>query len=222
MWEPQVAALEKRFRVVRYDLRGHGGSAAATEPFRAYDDLRDLFDTLKIDRAAIVGLSAGAEIAINFALTYPDRVSRLLLAAPGLTGFKTPPLPWFTPIGEALAKGDTDAAARLWAKTPIMALHTNTAASATVTAMVVENAKIWSMKRVEQPLAPPAIDRLADIKAKTVVIVGAQDLPHIREVAKLIADRVPKATLVTIPGAGHIVNIDTPDAFNQALGSALK
>jgi pimeloyl-ACP methyl ester carboxylesterase len=222
MWEPQVAVLEKRFRVIRYDLRGHGQSAAASEPFRAYDDLRDVLDTLKIDRATIVGLSAGAEIAINFALAYPARVTRLVLAGPGLTGFKTPPLTWFTPVGEALAKGDIAAAAKLWAATPIMTLHTNTAASATLTTMVIDNAKIWTMKRVEQPLAPPAIDRLTEIKAPTVVIVGTQDLPHIREVAKLIADRVPSATLVTIAGAGHLVNLDTPEAFNQALAVALK
>jgi pimeloyl-ACP methyl ester carboxylesterase len=88
--------------------------------------------------------------------------------------------------------------------------------------MVVDNARIWGMKRVEQPLAPPAIDRLGEIKATTVVIVGSQDLPHILDVARLIVDRVPGATLVTIPGAGHIVNLDTPQAFNQALTAALK
>ena len=222
MWEPQVAALEKRFRVVRYDLRGHGQSAVPGEPYKAFDDLKEVLDTLKIDRATIVGLSAGSEIAINFALTYPGRVVRLVLAAPGVTGFKTPAFPWFAPIGEALGAGDFERAAKLWAETPIMALHTNTQAAATVTAMVMSNAKLWSMKRVEQPLTPPAIDRLAEIKAPTVVIVGDQDLPHIREVAQLIAGRVSGARLVTIPGAGHLVNLDTPVAFNEALNNALR
>ena len=222
MWAPQVTALEQQYRVVRYDLRGHGQSAAASVPFKAYDDLRDVLDTLKIDRATIVGLSAGSEVAINFALTYPLRVTRLVLAAPGVTGFKTPPLTWFGPVGEALGKGDAETAAKRWADTPIMALHTNKAAAATVTGLVVDNAKIWTMTRLEQPLAPPAIDRLPEIKAPTLVIVGDQDLPHIREVAKLIADRVPGARLITVPGAGHIVNLDTPGPFNSALTSYLR
>jgi 3-oxoadipate enol-lactonase len=222
MWEPQVAALEKRFRVVRYDLRGHGQSSPASEPFKAFDDLNEVLDTLKIERATVVGLSAGSEIAINFALTYPARVACLVLAAPGLTGFKTPPLPWFAPIMDAIAKGDNEGAAQAWAGTPIMALHTNTQAAATVTAMVMSNAKLWSMKRVEQPLTPPAIDRLADIKVPTVVIVGDQDLPHIREVAQLIVSRVSGARLVTIPGAGHLVSLDTPAAFNEVLINTLR
>ena len=217
MWDPQAAALEKTHRVVRYDLRGHGKSRAATEPFEAYEDLREVLDTLKIDRATIVGLSAGSEIAINFALTHPERVARLVLAAPGLSGFKMPPLTWFAPIGEALGKGDIQRAAALWAQTPIMALHTNKNAAATVTAMVMDNAGIWGMKRLEQPLTPPAIDRLTEIKAPTTVIVGDRDLPHIVEVAKLIAERIRGAKLVMIPGAGHIVNLDAPIAFNKAL-----
>lgn len=217
MWEPQVAPLEKQFRVVRYDLRGHGQSPTATEAFKAYEDLREVLDTLKISSATIVGLSAGSEIAINFALAYPARVTGLILAAPGLSGFKTPPLPWFAPVAEALGAGDTNRAAKLWAETPIMALHSNKAAAARVTAMVMDNAKLWAAKRLEQPLAPPAIDRLGEIKAPTVVIVGDRDLPHIREVAKLIADRVTGARLTTIPGAGHLVNLDTPDAFNETL-----
>ena len=217
MWEPQVSALEKRFRVVRYDLRGHGRSAVPSQPFGAYDDLREVLDTLNIERATIVGLSAGSEVAVNFALAHPSRVSRLVLAAPGVTGFKTPAFPWFGPIGEALAKGDAQGAAKLWAATPIMAMHTNKAAAASVAAMVMDNAKLWTMKRLEQPLAPAAMDRLDQIKAPTLVIVGDQDLPHIREIAQLLTERVAAARLVTIPGAGHIVNLDTPRPFNDAV-----
>ena len=102
-----------------------------------------------------------------------------------------------------------------------MALHTATAAAPTVTAMAIDNARIWGMKRVEEPLSPPAIDRLAEIKAPAVVIVGDKDLPHIRDVATLITNRVPNARLVTIPGAGHLVNLDTPDAFNKVLTGLL-
>ena len=219
MWAPQIAALEKHYRVVRYDLRGHGRSPGTSAPFTAYGDLRDVLDALKIPRATLVGLSAGSEVAINFALSYPDRVAGLALAAPGLGGYRVPPLPWATPVFEAASKGDTDAAAALWAETPIMALRSNSGARATVRALVMDNRHLWAMRRTEQPLTPPAVNRLGEIKVPVLVIVGDQDLPHIREIGSLIAAGVANGRLVVLPGAGHIVNLDATASFNDALTS---
>ena len=217
MWEPQVAALEGQFRVIRYDLRGHGQSVEPTEPYTGFDDLRALLDTLGIARASLVGLSAGSELAINFAIAHPDRVARLVLAAPGLSGYTPPPMPWFQPVADALTAGDVDGAARRWADTPIMALHTNVAATDSVTSMVVDNSRLWTFRRTEQPLAPPAIGRLAEITCPVLVIVGNQDLLHIQDIARVLEEGIAGATLLTIPGAGHLVNLDTPAAFNEAV-----
>ena len=221
MWAPQIAAFEGRYRVVRYDLRGHGRSVPPTEPYTGFDDLRDLLDTLGIDRATLVGLSAGSELALNFAIAYPNRVSRIIVASPGLSGYPVPPLPWFGPVFQAAGAGLPDSAAKLWAATPIMALHTNTSASETVTSLVMENTKLWTYRRTERPLTPPAIDRLAEVTCPVLVIVGDRDLPHIRGVGDLLAEKVADVAIVTIPGAGHIVNLDTPEAFNEALASFL-
>ncbi|MDH3292179.1 MAG: alpha/beta fold hydrolase [Gemmatimonadota bacterium] len=217
MWEPQVTAFQNRFQVIRYDLRGHGKSIAPTEPYTGFDDLRALLDTLGIGRASLVGLSAGSELAINFAIAYPDRVARLVLAAPGLGGYAVPRFFWFLPVLDALADGDAERAARRWAETPIMALHSNVAATETVTSLVMDNARLWTYQRSEQPLSPPAIDRLAEITCPALVIVGDQDLPYIQDVARILDEDITGAELVTIPGAGHIVNLDTPVAFNDAV-----
>lgn len=221
MWAPQIAEFEGHFRVIRYDLRGHGRSVAPTGPYTGYDDLRVLLDTLGVARATLVGVSAGAELAINFAIAYPDRVARLVLAAPGLGGYAVPPLPWATPVFEAAAAGDAEGAAKLWAATPIMAMRTNLDAAATVTALVMENWRLWTYRRTEQPLSPPAIDRLAEITCPALIIVGDEDLPHIEDIARSLADRIADATLVTIPGAGHIPNLDTPGVFNHAVTAFL-
>ena len=90
MWAPQIALLEGRFRVVRYDLRGHGKSDGPSAPYAPHDDLRSVLDTLGINRATLIGLSAGSTIAIDFAIAYPDRVARLVLASPGLSGHLPP------------------------------------------------------------------------------------------------------------------------------------
>ena len=221
LWDQQAAALARRFTVIRYDQRGHGMSVAPMEPHASHDDLRDLMDELEIASAALVGLSAGSEIAINFAIAYPERVTRLVLAAPGLGGYPIPPLTWAQAVFEAAARGDAEAAASLWADTPIMAIHSNLAARETVTALVMNNKRVWTYRRADRPLSPPAAERLAEIRCPTLVIVGDRDLPHILEIAGVLDRDIAGAERLTIPGAGHIVNLDAPEAFNAALGSFL-
>jgi 3-oxoadipate enol-lactonase len=219
MWAPQVSALEGRFRVVRYDLRGHGRSVAPAAAYAPHEDLRSVMDALGIDRATLIGLSAGSTLAIDFAIAYPARVSRLILASPGLNGHvPSPPLTWTRPVFEAAGKGDAEGAAKLWADTPIMALRSDAAAATTVRDLVMSNVQLWTYRtNPAQPLAPPAIGRLREVIAPTLVILGGQDLPHIAEVAGLLVQGIDGARLVTIPGAGHIVNLDARDAFNAAM-----
>jgi 3-oxoadipate enol-lactonase len=86
MWDDQVRQLNSRYMVIRYVLRGHGQSTRATEPFTAHGDLAALLDELGIERTALIGLSAGARVAVDFAITHPERVGKLLLAAPSISG----------------------------------------------------------------------------------------------------------------------------------------
>jgi pimeloyl-ACP methyl ester carboxylesterase len=220
MWEGQMAAFSSSYRVVRYDLRGHGDSAGIEGRYTGYEDLRSVLDALGIGRATLVGLSAGSELAINFAITYPNRVARLVLTAPGLGGYRGARLPWLQPVLDAAAGGDADTAARLWLKTPLMALIDRNAAP-TVAAMVMRNARLWTATRTEQPLSPPAIVRLSAITCPVLVVVGDQDQPHIHDIAKVIVKGVTGATLTVIQRAGHLVNLDTPAEFNAAVAAFL-
>ena len=223
MWAPQIASLEKRFRVVRFDQRGHGKSDAPSAPYAQHEDLRSVLDALRIDKATLIGLSAGATTATDFAIAYPNRVVRLVLASPGLSGYVPPaPLTWTQPVFQAAGTGDAEGAARLWADTPIMALRSELTAAATVKDLVMSNTRLWTYRtNPVQPLIPPAIKRLSEVKCPALVILGEQDLPHIKEVAGLLVDGIAGARLVTIPRAGHMVNLDARDAFNQAVESFL-
>ena len=184
MWAPQIALLEHRFRVVRYDLRGHGKSEGPSAPYAPHEDLRSVLDALDISRATLIGLSAGATIATDFAIAYPNRVARLVLASPGLSGHvPSTPLTWTQPVFQAAGAGDAEGAARLWADTPIMAV------------------------RNDLSVAP----------AVREVILGEQDLPHIKEIAGLLIKGIAGARLVTIPRAGHMVNLDARETFNRAV-----
>jgi pimeloyl-ACP methyl ester carboxylesterase len=223
MWAPQITVLESRFRVIRYDLRGHGQSEGPSAPYAPYEDLRSVLDALGVNRATLIGLSAGAEIATDFTIAYPHRVARVLLASPGLSGFvPSTPLTWVQPVFQAAAAGDPERAAKLWAATPIMALRNDLTAAAIVADLVMSNARLWSYRtNPVQRLAPPAIKRLSEIKCPALVVIGEQDLPHIKEAASVLVGGIAGARLVTIPRAGHLVNLDAREAFNQAVEAFL-
>lgn len=223
MWAPQIPLLERRFQVIRYDLRGHGRSTGPSGPYAPYEDLRSVLDAVGVATATLIGLSAGSTLAIDFAIAYPNRVARLVLASPGLNGHvPSQPLTWTQPVFKAAGAGDAEGAARLWADTPIMALRNDLTAAPTVREIVMDNARLWTFKvNPAQPLAPPAIGRLSEIKCPTLVILGEQDLPHIGEIARLLVKGVGGAQLVTIPRAGHMANLDAREAFNRALDGFL-
>jgi pimeloyl-ACP methyl ester carboxylesterase len=223
MWAPQIAVLEGRYRVIRYDLRGHGKSGGPSDPYSPHEELRSVLDALFISKATLIGLSAGATIAADFAIAYPDRVTRIVLASPGLSGHvPSAPLTWMQPVFEAAGSGDAERAARLWAETPIMALRNDLTAATTVKELVMSNAGLWTYRtNPARQLTPPAIGRLSEVKCPALVIIGEQDLPHIKEIASLLVKGIAGARLVTIPLAGHMVNLDARDAFNQAVDKFL-
>lgn len=89
MWEPQWTAIAENYQAVRYDLRGFGASDPPDgKTYCHIDDLRALLDALDIERAALVGLSIGGGIAVDFALAYPDRVRGVAALASTLGGFR--------------------------------------------------------------------------------------------------------------------------------------
>jgi pimeloyl-ACP methyl ester carboxylesterase len=99
-----------------------------------------------------------------------------------------------------------------------MALRSDTAAATTVRDLVMSNVQLWTYRaNPAQPLAPPAIGRLGEVTAPALVILGGQDLPHIAEIGRLLLTGIRGARLTTIPGAGHIVNLDAREAFNAAM-----
>ena len=82
-WDDEAAALAASHRVVTYDLRAHGASSPALEPFSRVDELEAVLDALDVERATLIGLSSGAEIALDFTLAHPARVEGLVLSLAG-------------------------------------------------------------------------------------------------------------------------------------------
>ena len=219
LWDEQMGPLSKRFRVVRYDLRGYGRSAAAPEPFSHLEDLRGLLDLLKIERATLVGLSLGGIIAADFALEHPARVERLVLVGPGLRGDRQPPPKDAAPAVEAMKQGAEAFADVTMKRELYAAVRPGSDAHARLRRMLLDNFKALSTLRpgfIKYP-DPPTAERLADLKAPTLVLVGSRDGANLLNIADTLAAGIHGARKVTIPGASHHPPVETPHEFNRAL-----
>jgi pimeloyl-ACP methyl ester carboxylesterase len=224
MWEPQMARLAQQFRVVRYDLRGHGRTTATfADSFAHHDDLSRVFEELEIQRAAIVGLSLGARIAVDFALAYPERVTRLVLASPGLSGYVAGERPeGLDSVMAAVRAGDTQRAAWQFAEMPMMAIRDDAVMHVFMRGIAVDNAALWGVRsNPERPLSPPAIARLASLRVPVLVIVGRRDTPDVRRTADTLAASAG-ARKVVVSGAGHMVNLAAARRFNELLVDFLR
>jgi pimeloyl-ACP methyl ester carboxylesterase len=221
MWTRETEWLARDFTVVRYDLRAHGQSDTATEPFDHVSDLFALLDALAITKATLIGLSAGSTIALDAALEAPARVERMVLAGPSVSGFvQKERLPFVADLMAALQARDYKKASEVLLATPVFAAPPES--QALVRQMVTENDRLWTVppQMMRRP-ARPAADRLADIKIPTLVLIGEKDVyqqPH----AQLLAKNVTGAKLVTVADGGHLLNLTSPSAFRAAVAEFLR
>jgi pimeloyl-ACP methyl ester carboxylesterase len=224
MWDGQFALVAERYRAIRYDVRAHGRSHSDSVPFADQDDLRRLLDALAVPRAVIVGLSLGGRIAIDFALTDPDRVAGLVLVGSGLSGFE--------PRSDEIARyiQELRAATQLgfpavfetfahwWCDGPYrQPSDVDSVVRDRVLEMLAGSQQRWRYSPLERELNPPAVGRLEEIEVPTLLVVGTLDVPDIDQLAHLIDQHVPGAERVYISDVAHMVNMERPAEFNRTL-----
>jgi pimeloyl-ACP methyl ester carboxylesterase len=223
MWEPQVATFARHFDVIRPDMRGFGTSELPPGRWSPVHDLLRLIDELRLKPAHVVGCSIGAGLAIDFAIEHGERVSKLVLVGPGIGGIhfgaKYPEL--FADADAAEKAGDhraiLEAEARLWldgprrrpgyVKDPIRSLFYE---------MNSNFGSDWNSAPTDE-LEPPAAERLQEITAPTLLVVGDEDAPPIFDAVELLMEKVPHARKVVIHDAAHLPNLEHPDEFNSAV-----
>ncbi len=233
-FRPQVEPLVRAgARVVLWDYRGHGLSAAPLDPAaysmeQVVDDLGRVLDWAAPGEAAVVGgLSFGGLASLHFALARPARVRALLLIDSG-PGFKNPEAQarWMAQVERTGKLLETEGAAVLVtgrsAATAIGRRPELPAARAAARAIAAQEPRALALfgRRIAGP-APCVIDELPRLRMPSLVIVGEEDEAYLRA-AEVMAAKLPNATRVTIPKAGHIVNLEEPEAFDAAVASFLE
>lgn len=221
-WDDVAAGLAGSRRVVRYDVRGHGTSRVDGPLPSQVADLLALLDDLNLPQPTLVGLSMGATIALDFAVTHPERVSRLILVSPGVPGIKVDvDFTWMSPILDAVRTGQPAKAAEAWWMSK---LFDATRARATdvdrIHGFVMDNAKIWSFGARPPALDPPAATRLKELDMPLLTIAGDRDPLGGLEYAGAIATGVRNGRVVTVTGAGHMLTLERPDELSRLIAQA--
>jgi pimeloyl-ACP methyl ester carboxylesterase len=219
-WELQMPALAARHRAVRYDIRPFGESTVPDQPYQTTDDLLALIDALKIDRAHLVGHSFGGGVAIDFALAHPSRVASLALVNSGVTGAAMPAdeqqeaMQVFVSARESEAKAvEAWLALGLWS-----ASRSRPEVMKAIETITARNAARFRMAAPPfAPPTPPAIGRLGEIRAPTLVVTGDRDTPGNRAASDTLVKGIPGARLMVVPGADHAIPIGWAKELNDAL-----
>jgi 3-oxoadipate enol-lactonase len=221
MWDPQIAALADRYRILAYDTRGHGDSDA---PKGAYaletlaDDLKALLDHLGIRKAHFCGLSMGGMIGQTFALRYPGVFATLTLAdTTSRYPAEAAPL-WAERIRTAETKGMEPLAQPTLERWFTAAFREKNAATVNMVRRLILATPVAGY--VGCCHAIPKINltaRLKEIRSPILVIVGADDPGTPPAMAREIHENAPGSRLVVIPSAAHLANLEQPRAFSKAL-----
>jgi len=205
MWDPVWPQLTEAYRAIRYDVRGFGRSPAPTEEYSLLLDLLAVLDHFGIEQAYFAGCSGGGGTIIDLALAEPGRVRSLVLLCPGISGYDWPDEPELDAEFDArIAGGDEDAlvdlCVRLWGAAGPDPFVTDLARSAV---------KAFPGQRFQRP-DPPSFDRLDEITAPSVIMVGDRDRAALIESNEQAAARIPGCALIRMPGVDHYPTVRDP------------
>jgi 3-oxoadipate enol-lactonase len=227
MWDPQWDTVAAAHHAVRYDLRGFGRSPLPPAPFSHARDLLELLDRLGIGRAALVAASFSGRVALEVALVRPELVDALVLVDATL-----PDHDWSQEVrafmaeeDDAFERGDLDAAVeanlRMW-------VDGRGRDAGLVDPAVRE--RVRQMQRQafqlqlaageeadEQPLVTDVGERLGEVAAPSLIVVGEHDVADVHAIAVRLASQLSDARGVVVPGAAHLPSMERPGQFNDLL-----
>ena len=215
MWDGQVAEFSDRYRFIRWDMRGHGQSDSPDDPAlysqeHTLGDILGVLDYLEIDKAVIGGHSLGGYMTLAFNARHADRTKALILQGCG-PGYRsdTARATWNIRAENralSLEEGGLDA---LGGGAEVNVIEQKSA-------LGLANAARGILSQVDAA----AIDSLPGIDVPVLILIGDGD-EHYLQGSAYMASRIPGAINVTVPNAGHGVNVDQPNIVNKAFGEFL-
>ena len=228
MWAQQVKEFTKDYKVILLDMPGHGLTKDGDSAVQASHLFRVLLDSLGIDKASLVGLSLGSAAVMDFALAHPQRVDKVVLTSSAIVGFyeKYPvdsiTLTYFPQLKAALDSNNLKRGAEIftyyWGDSPHRnAQEVNPDMHRYVYETTYKNLQEHTFKQWPQFAQPAAVYRLGELKAPLLILRGDKDLQMIADAGKVLDEQVANSTQIVLKGGGHMLNMEYPKAFNEAV-----
>lgn len=232
-WERVMDFFQDRYRVVAYDARGHGNSEKPARP-EAYsqdimvEDMRGVMDALDINKAIVGGHSMGANVALNFALRYPERCIGLVPVGIGSgSSDREWWREWWGKLADIADQEGMEAFLEEMKKLPAWgSAFSDPVMAEQITEAVLSNAPkaiaavIRGVQR-ERPSIFELAPKLEKLPVATLVVMSDGDTPVV-ECSRFLAEHIPQATLATIPARSHWTFDEAPERFLQAVDKYVK
>lgn len=228
IWEEQMRAFSATNYVISYDLRGYGHSDTPRISFSNVEDLKLLIDALGLIKVNIVGSSMGGSVAIDFTLAYPERVQRLILAAPSISGRNYPVSMLWQGIKQhfQVRLNGRERAIEAFITNPFWQYYFPASNKEEAWQKTVANVRepvnfcrfSPSLSRVSKPYA---INRLKELYQPVLILIGELDHPFNRETAEILQTEMNKSTTIVMKDCGHLPFIEEPKMFNYNLAEFL-
>jgi 3-oxoadipate enol-lactonase len=226
MWQPQMDVLNRHFRVLAYDTRGHGQTEATAPPYtlaQLGEDAVALLDALGMDRVHWVGLSMGGMIGQCIALHHPGRFRSLSLCDTAAVIPREADPVWQERIDLARKEGMAplvQSTLERWFTPPFLGL--NPPMVDVIRGHILSTPVDGYIGCSEAIRRLDYLDRLSEIKLPTLIMVGEDDPGTPVDASRAMHARIPRSKLVVLPSAAHLSNIEQTEAFNQTLTSFLR
>jgi 3-oxoadipate enol-lactonase len=223
-WDEQFIPLSKKFKVVRYDVRGYGKSPIPGPEieYSDYDDLKSLLDYLGIEKAHICGAHHG--IAADFAIAHPNKCLSLIAVAPWANGYSSPALQkaselFFMPWAIILKEQGANTSIDFWLESEMYRDVFKRPRTLEKVNQMIGESSLWFHlnKNKRHLLRPHAAGRLNEIKVPTLIVTAEFDLEFCKEIADLMEREISGAKKVMVSRAGHYMNMDRPKVFNREI-----
>lgn len=225
LWDATARHLAPRYRVLRYDLRGHGGTSAPFGPYtmvRLADDVAALMDALEIGQAHFCGVSVGGMVGQTLGVRYPERLLSLTLCdTSSHTPMEAHPM-WHNRIGQVEAHGMaalTEATLERWLTEAWRNAHPDGVAN--IKAMLARTPVHGYVGVAQAIMAFDLAEALHRVHTPTLVVVGEKDQGAPVSAARGIASSIPGARLEILPDAAHLAMLEQADRFHACLDAFL-
>ncbi|MDB4890710.1 MAG: alpha/beta hydrolase fold [Gemmatimonadetes bacterium] len=219
-WDAVWSGLCARYHVIRYDRRGMGRSDSLSVPFSSTGDLAALLANRHVSSATMVGASAGGGLAIDFALASPASVERIVLLGAVVSGlgYSDHFLQRERANAASVIGGESQAAAQRQANDRYMLAPGHDSAQKRLFDIVLANPQnLRKRGDLELPTPRPAVARLREISAPTLILVGEYDIPDVQAHAGAIELGIWGARREVVSDAGHLIQLDRPEFLTDRI-----